>query len=482
MSEPVTKIAHFVIEGRWFTNFARDLFREGDPARAWRLVTGSLKGRSDVDRVARELLDGRLALTRDSSMGLRTCRDKAASNPNGPYQKAIRYAYAGRIKIDGVWRRPSAIVVGLNARDARIAWSRFEIADESGAFVRISERWIRARYEAYANPDETVVWTPCPGGRLRRYNGEGRHGDNPGYETGEYLLWRACLEGPHWWQPERSITTALAAWQAAGHQLDERNGEFADELLDRDEERKQLERDADEAIETARAYTLLETGKDDDTISPEEEARWNLRLADHLADCARWRQEILRRNGDDWIELRDRQGELIARVPGKPFRAYAMDRTQFAEFAPWEPVCPSGLKLPLDSRAHSDWVVGAGLPVLGYDYRGELHEAASAMAGRLQRTRLGFMVHVLLDAGPVEGVVGQEVLVVPDLHPDRLEAMLGARAVITEQGGEAAHLVQVAREQRPCTIVRDDGATRYYRPGMRVRITPSRGSIEIVNN
>ena len=87
---------------------------------------------------------------------------------------------------------------------------------------------------------------------------------------------------------------------------------------------------------------------------------------------------------------------------------------------------------------------------------------------------------VIVDApgSYIDGIVGEEILVVPDLRPDRLEAMLASKLVITENGGELAHLANVSREMpAPIPILRVPGAMARFPVGTRLAVTPSEGRI-----
>jgi phosphohistidine swiveling domain-containing protein len=94
--------------------------------------------------------------------------------------------------------------------------------------------------------------------------------------------------------------------------------------------------------------------------------------------------------------------------------------------------------------------------------------------------RLGrFEAGVVVDAGPVAGVVGKEVLVLPDLNSAHLPSMLKARGVITERGGRAAHLAQVATERGLTIMLVTDAVTRYP-DGLRVELEPNEGRIHTI--
>jgi phosphohistidine swiveling domain-containing protein len=91
--------------------------------------------------------------------------------------------------------------------------------------------------------------------------------------------------------------------------------------------------------------------------------------------------------------------------------------------------------------------------------------------------RLGdFACGVIVDAGDVSDEIGKEIVVLASLHPDNLDRMLKAKGVITEAGGAAAHLAQVAMEKN-VTIMLAPGATTRYPKGTAVTLIPSEGQI-----
>lgn len=149
----------------------------------------------------------------------------------------------------------------------------------------------------------------------------------------------------------------------------------------------------------------------------------------------------------------------------------------------WQTVSPIGLKMMNDDPYHTDWVIGAGLDPedrsLLY-YPSPIADAAMKLSHELQdQFDEPSDVHVLVDGPYVSGTVyhGRKkkpspdgaIVVLPNLHPDYLEAIVDAAAVITEEGGAVAHLAQVGRE-RNLPIVRIERALQRFEPGDEVSI------------
>ena len=72
---------------------------------------------------------------------------------------------------------------------------------------------------------------------------------------------------------------------------------------------------------------------------------------------------------------------------------------------------------------------------------------------------------------PVTGIVGQDVLVLENLHPSQADAVMKAKAVVTETGGALAHLARVSAEFGiPLLLVK--GARAAFPPGTKLIVDP----------
>jgi phosphohistidine swiveling domain-containing protein len=173
-------------------------------------------------------------------------------------------------------------------------------------------------------------------------------------------------------------------------------------------------------------------------------------------------------------------------IPRAPFMHWAFARMKMYanQLPPWTPISPVGMKMQLDDPHHTDWVIAAGFdPQDRRIYRsgnGSFNDAAMNLAHELQdKFDAPSDVHVLVDGPHASGTVhhGKKkqpspdgaIVVLPNLHPDYLEAIVDAAGVITEEGGAVAHLAQVGRE-RNLPIVRIAGAIERFNPGDEVSI------------
>lgn len=221
-----------------------------------------------------------------------------------------------------------------------------------------------------------------------------------------------------------------------------------------------------------------------DQIETEHEAIRLRRVAD-------LRTAILKQAGDDLIDLSweaamNHDGTEVrvpagaVKIPRAPFLHWAFARMKMFQdqLPPWQNICPPGVKMMGDDQNHTDWIVGAGLDPLDREllyYPGPVNDAALKLAHEFQdKFDKPSHVHVLVDGPAASGQVyyGKRnkpsppgsIVVLPDLRPQYLEAIEDAVAVITEAGGETAHLAQVGRE-RALPIVRVENARERYHEG-----------------
>lgn len=80
--------------------------------------------------------------------------------------------------------------------------------------------------------------------------------------------------------------------------------------------------------------------------------------------------------------------------------------------------------------------------------------------------------------GKVTGIVGEDIIVIPDMHPSREPDVRAARGIVTEVGGQLCHLAVVSREAGKTVMLMPD-ACDVLTPGMRVALIPGRCEIVI---
>ena len=83
--------------------------------------------------------------------------------------------------------------------------------------------------------------------------------------------------------------------------------------------------------------------------------------------------------------------------------------------------------------------------------------------------------------GEVSGIVGEDIAVLPDMHPTREGEVTAAKGAVAEVGGQLAHLATVSREAgKPLMVLPD--ACRLLTPGMHVTLNPGRCEIVVHND
>lgn len=470
---------HFRVTGEGFTTLARGLFLDDRPDKAWRLIVNGLGGGVAVRALAEALLDGHTKLVGDE----RSMEDVSDDDPaTAEYRRHVQWLYAGRYHHPNGWYRPRAIVTDLGPEDAYAA-SRLtngvpsNLPHDGAQF----ERWSLARVAWYGSREERVIDT---------------HRFGP-------MLWEPVGPPPVWWPENTSPDAAINHFLAAGRVIEETGY------------RKMHPPTREEVTRLAKLQgaPLRPDGRAEGaTIDPTRELRWSrkepegrsrltpearrdadarerLRVSQERAEAARFdalcaaiATTVRERAGDRWIVLKDDAGHVIARVPEDPFQQWALWRTCLKHRAPlWEPVSPVGLKQGNDDPYHTDWYLGAGFDLKKpYPYDGPLHKAAMNAVYELQE-RLGRYECAVLVAGhgqPVTGVIGKDIVVVPDLSMKHVDAVLGARAVITEAGGAGAHLALLATE-KGTPILYSPFADHALRSGLCVTVFPDQGRVLI---
>ena len=86
---------------------------------------------------------------------------------------------------------------------------------------------------------------------------------------------------------------------------------------------------------------------------------------------------------------------------------------------------------------------------------------------------------VMVDAGERTGIVGEDIMVLPDSDAARVTQLGKSIGVIVEKGGKLAHFAIVTRG-RGITVMRHSDACELFTPGMRVTLNPQAGRIVII--
>ena len=482
------------------TRIARDFMLSEQPSRAWRLIANGLQdedGRGGAERYASAILDGKKKLIgNESRMTVVTDRTKGAK----AYAETLHYIYAGRVRLGRAWYRPKAIVREFGPHDANFATARTRIKERAlyGGFSRVLlnpgdfpegytitaqdlREWYAARMAFYAAEGDRVVAVRDPHGKTSLAK--------EAYPR--LVIFEPVGEQPHWWEEHLTPADALKDFETVGRKLDELR--WSDTFSQETAEDVQTKLDAEDTAREEEALRKEERRR----ARVAEEERLEQQEKEHVAECVKIRAEVLAKAGDDMVDLHTREGVKVATVPRAPFYKWALGRTSLRHLAPpWDPVSFPGMKMGGDDPYHTDWFFGATIHIseteeekehreawgigaeFHYDYHGPLSEAAFHEMFELQ-SRLGnFDAAVVVDAGEVYGEVGKDIVVLPDLQPDHVDKIVGARGIITQVGGRAAHIAQVALE-RNVTIMRVPDACTRYLVGTTLRLVPEEGKIDV---
>lgn len=428
-SKKEVRTTHFTLRGEDFTRIVRDFLLSDNPGAAYRLITENLKGQGNIEKIAEQVLDGEKRFTGNETDGLGVAAERDAVRK--AFAKGIHYIYAGRIRLDGKWYRPVAeVVAGDSAENCVVSGEVFRSVG-----------------------DTEFIFEPCG-------------------------------EPPHWWAPHRSVKAAIKDFTSVGRTLEERGwpdadgGVYDNEASDDPDEQDDVE-EYEESNEVRRERLRLEMA--------EQEAQDRAEREEFEARIAEYRKRILEQAHGDMLRLEWDGGHVD--VPRVPFIRWAVERRKkLSALAPaWDNVCPSGMKLPLDSQNHSDWMIGAGLDLRNDYYNSPVQDAAVAKMFDIQQELASFQVAVLVEGTGygygkvVHGKPGKKppkgsIVVLPNLGPKYVEAVVGASAVIAEAGGKTAHLAQVGLEQGLPIVVAPNALQRFPE-GLNVSVDTTEGKI-----
>lgn len=434
--------ARFSVEGSFITKRARDILLSEMPSKAWRLIAMGLVG-PEADRAARGILDATHRLEGVNELEL---VEEDRDDPEVQrYLRDLAYIYAGRVKINGAWYRPVARAVPNEAA------ARFAGELDTDTPVSDMRRWMQ----------RVGTWFL-------------REGEIVRIVEQKLTLWEPCGELPHWWDEHPNEAAAVADFEAKRGKVPTR-GRGSKAMKDAS---ASLRLRSQEMDEEARAIDRI------------TEAAKEIESGDRFnTQCADIAEKVRQQAGDDLfemvIEASDGGGfgptpERRVMVPRAPFWNWALDHTHLAHMAPpWEPVSQPGMKLPFNSPYHTDWMLGAGFD-LGddYDALSPVTKAAGRERFRIQEQLGHYECAVLVDHGEAMGTVGKEILVLPHLGPAYAEAAMepGVIAIVTEVGGELAHLATIGHEMG-WTIMRVPDAMTRYPEGKRLHLMPATGQI-----
>ena len=197
---------------------------------------------------------------------------------------------------------------------------------------------------------------------------------------------------------------------------------------------------------------------------------------------------------EGFLDLKDYDGNFVVKVPKLPFLYWSLKGSGYDLLPEYQPYSPSGMKMNMDCRYHSDWMIAADLD-LNKDYNSDskVYNAASNISQKTQSDILDFECNILsygdkqrysgdafvCEEGNAKNVKQGDVLIMPrgsfefDEHIRRATKN-GKCAMITANGSKDCHVAVVSREMQ-FICFNDPKVLDKVRTGVSVVLLPEKG-------
>lgn len=400
----------FSIEGEFLTSISRNLVLEGNYRKAIEWLSSSLIGENAMESAVK-ILAGDAHLTGINSLTLVEFEDNQ-------YKSELKKIYNGAIKIREAWFKPHRRYVSFSEEAGKYAWSQgnFDLPDNFVESHTTNSEFLRLRTKFYTQPGEEVLMTKDYGP----------------------VVFKSCYEPPFFWNVSKDPETSLANFLEVNRLLE----------IEGSTSNKECVLTHSEDFNYAQINQFLESALD----SPAPDY-------DQIASEVRAKSKFS-------IPLEMPDGNLI-QIPGEPLMHWVYDRSHTIpeDLPEWEPISPPNLKMFGDNRYHSDWVLGAGIPI--ENAYGDIYTQAFVLMHELQTKWNQTDVATVVAGDDVIGVIGEDVAVVDNLNEDI--DLSKTKAIITLSGGKMAHLSILALERSiPIVLVVDKSR---FVPGSTVTIS-----------
>lgn len=179
-------------------------------------------------------------------------------------------------------------------------------------------------------------------------------------------------------------------------------------------------------------------------------------------------------------------------IPMHPLYSWALERTKQNILQKWVPMSPPNIKMMSDNRAHTDWMVGAGLDIAVYEDE-DFKSKQYVLLQEVQQKAFNTSVTVLV-AGKSNAIgetihptkdfrcTDDHIAIIPNASIGWYECIRGAAGVIVEAGGALSHLAVVGLEEGFLVLIEKDARNK-YKEGLLVCIdakNPADTTIEIM--
>jgi len=427
----------FKISGEFITKHHRNLVLEGSWIRALKSLSDTLAGMTyDYDV---ELLSGKIKLIGTS--GTKKGIESAKEDPKDvvDYLKAVRYFYGGAFRKSGdVWYKPYAIVTNFGKYDAK-----------NVHFDRNNSHSLRALH--YANSVRDISYSLVVP-------------ETPAMHC--ETLFQKVTAPPVWLSMPKTPQEAVDEYLKIERRLDERG-----------------HRQKYGYLENSIKIAALKIPQH---IDRESEKLREDRIDKEMSELKNKIIAKAEKNGgffDLIVKYPKKKEEKIYKIPYIPFKAWVL-----GDYDMWNPICPTGLKMSNDDALHSDWVVGAGIDIdklYGFGIDKYFNDAVWSKRIVIEEEYNKNFI-VLRGSGKVTGkithpepdeeMLGNEIIVVPNLRSDYYIPATKALAVISEMGGEMSHLTNVSENFK---IMRVHEALTKYKVGDTVTVDFDNRTVEI---
>lgn len=423
----------FRVTGAFLTDHHRNLVREGAWQQAIQSFIQSLHG-IDWD-IAISILSGKKKLIGESGNGkdIPNTLDLADEVPEEvkEYLDAVNFVYGGayRETLDR-WYRPYAVVTNYGIND---------LPERHSLSVRPDYPYRRALHYA-DTPNEDIVHALGYNGYLKP------------------VLFKKCAAPPMWLEVTTRPEIAFQRYCEIHGGVAERGhaqayGSSCNEFVS-----------CIHGTPTAETYVFPALPQNLD-----QEAEYHEQLQERI------RVQAEKNGGFFDLVVPYKNNPITYSVPYEPFKAWALNDYWTTT---WIPVSPEGYKMACDSPIHTDWIVGAGIPIDSvYDHDenplqlaiwDKVHEIVEAYNKEFtvisgNGKACGKVVHIgpLTEKDAQEALKGNEIIIIPSLHPTYLSVAKRALAIISEQGGALSHLAQ----EHNLSIMRIHDARKKYLEG-----------------
>ncbi len=373
---------HFSIEGKYLSDLAKTWMIEGSWQKAYRVLT---EGNPQQSRLAIEILKGNVSLDGWDE------KIHAIEDIDEDYKKTIEEMYEGYIKKGEWWYKPYGKILTLKKDSKDLNYRASLYKDNVEDIIKVINNVV-------------------------------------------YLFKKANM--PPFWLESELLEKKYESFKVTKFGIPEKPYNSSNEI--------------DFLMYLAKKNNL-EVEKD--VLVEEADARYDMLKKTGLKNT---RKQILEQSKEKLYI-----GEYV--IPKEPFvewlRTYdprLWSSTVFQKLIidnKWKAVSSSGLKCPGDNVYHTDWVIGAGLdPSDFYESKAEkvIYDYIFSFSYTYKDNRMIIPFHgkgvIKGKIASIENAGEEDIVIVPHAGVEYFELAKRVKAVITEVGGPAAHLVINAAE------------------------------------